>query len=179
MTTLTLSERTLRLPRQHPRAFLAGGVDVPLQGLELFADGTRPVVHVFTLSPPVPTSFYTVTPCRLIDTRNAAGPLGGPALGGQAPARVFTISGTCSIPQDARSLSLNVTVVQATSAGNLRLHPGSSSRPLVSTVNFVAGQTRANNAVVPLDAFGQLAVFDAQPAGESVHLVVDVNGYFR
>src|SRR5262249_48282859 len=28
----------------------------------------------------LPAAFYTVTPCRLIDTRGPAGPLGGPAL---------------------------------------------------------------------------------------------------
>ena len=43
-------------------------------------------------TPPPPLSFYTVTPCRLADTRNANGPLGGPAL--QAGAvRPFTLTG--------------------------------------------------------------------------------------
>jgi hypothetical protein len=43
-------------------------------------------------TPPPPLSFYTVTPCRLADTRNANGPLGGPALQPGA-VRPFTLTG--------------------------------------------------------------------------------------
>ena len=51
--------------------------------------------------------------------------------------------------------------------------------PTVSSINYVAGQTRANNAVVPLNASGAMAAFVGQPAGTTVHLIVDVNGYFQ
>jgi hypothetical protein len=50
--------------------------------------------------------------------------------------------------------------------------------PLASSINYSAGQTRANNAVVPLDGAGRFAVRCDQAAG-SVHLLVDVNGYFE
>ena len=43
-------------------------------------------------------------------------------------------------------------------------------------VNYGPGQTRANNAVVPLGGTGQIAVRLDQVAG-SVHLILDVNGY--
>ena len=36
-----------------------------------------------------------------------------------------------------------------------------------------------NNAVIPLDASGAMAVFVGQPAGTTVDLIVDVNGYFE
>ena len=53
-----------------------------------------------------PLSFYTVPPCRLLDTRNPSGATGGPAL---APgvARVLTVAGTtgpCGIPATAKAL---------------------------------------------------------------------------
>ena len=51
--------------------------------------------------------------------------------------------------------------------------------PTVSSINYSAGQTRGNNAVVTLDASGQMAAFVGQLAGTTVHLIVDVNGYFE
>jgi hypothetical protein len=76
-------------------------------------------------------------------------------------------------------LSVNVTVTQPTAAGHLTLLPAGSSLPVASTVNFILGQTRANNAVVPLDSSGRFAVFDGQGTGQTAHLIVDVNGYFE
>jgi hypothetical protein len=124
-----------------------------------------------------PANFYTLTPCRVLDTRSAAGPYGGPALSAQAT-RLFTLAGQCGIPADAKVVSLNVTVTNGTSLGDLRLFPGSSTPPLASTINFRAGQTRANNALVTLSATGILSVLDDQPTGQ-VQLIVDTNGYFK
>jgi len=46
-------------------------------------------------------------------------------------------------------------------------------------INYSAGQTRANNAIVTLGgATGSLVVFSGQAAG-AVHVIVDVNGYFE
>ncbi len=122
-------------------------------------------------------NYYTLAPCRVLDTRNPAGPLGGPALVAQAD-RTFTVAGTCAIPPDAKALSLNIAVTQPTGAGNIRLHPGGTAVPLVSAINYKTGQTRSNNAVIPLSASGQLAAFLDQVAG-TAHLIVDVNGYFK
>ena len=121
--------------------------------------------------------YYTLAPCRVIDTRNPTGPLGGPALAFQVD-RTFTVTGTCGIPADAKAISLNIAVTGPTNAGNLRLHPGGTAVPLVSSINFKAGQTRSNNAVVPLSALGQLGAFLDQAAG-TAHLIIDVNGYFK
>jgi hypothetical protein len=45
-------------------------------------------------------------------------------------------------------------------------------------LNFSAGQTRANNAVVSPGATGEIAVGCAQVPGSTAHLILDVNGYF-
>jgi hypothetical protein len=50
--------------------------------------------------------------------------------------------------------------------------------PLASTINFRGGQTRSNNAIVPLSATGDLAV-QCDMASGSVHLILDVSGYFE
>jgi hypothetical protein len=125
---------------------------------------------------PAGTGFYTLAPCRLIDTRSAAGPLGGPVLSGSG-GRTFSIPGACGVPPNARSISVNVTVVSPSAAGFLRFYPDDEPPPAASTINFASGAVRANNAILPLSAAGGLAVQNGSPA--AVHLVVDVNGYFQ
>ncbi len=122
--------------------------------------------------------FYTIpAPCRLVDTRNPNGPLGGPALS-SGVLRDFTLTGTCGLPATAKALSLNITVVSPTGSGFLSFSPGCQP-PLASTLNFVAGQTRANNAILPVDANGVLTVSPAVSGAGTVQLILDVNGYFQ
>lgn len=122
------------------------------------------------------TSLYTVTPCRVVDTRNPDGPFGGPALVANAT-RVFTIAGQCGISATAKSVAFNITVTGATSQGSLRLWPGGLSTPLAMTNSYSVGQTCANMAVLGLGN-GQLAVRPEQPSG-SVHVIIDATGYFE
>lgn len=122
--------------------------------------------------------FYTVPPCRIADTRGPAGPYGGPALTGGGT-RSFQVSGQCGIPASAKAVALNVTAVEATFAGYLTLYPQDATRPVTSTINFSPGQVRANNAIVKLGNQGELSVFSGQPGGNTVHVVLDVTGYFE
>jgi glucose/arabinose dehydrogenase len=124
-----------------------------------------------------PLGYFTVTPCRLVDTRNAPGPRGGPALAAGAT-RTFDLRGECAIPATAKALALNVTVTAPTVAGNLRLYPADELSPGTSTVNFASGQTRANNARVRLGGTGALAVFCSMASG-TAHVVLDVVGFFE
>ena len=82
------------------------------------------------------------------------------------------------IRDSAKAVSLNLAVTGPTMAGNIRLHPGGTSVPLVSSINYRTGQTRSNNAVVPLSALGELAAYLDQLTG-TAHLILDVNGYFK
>ena len=123
-------------------------------------------------------SFYALTPCRILDTRDPDGPLGGPVLAPES-SRLFMMTGVCGVPADASALSANVTVTQTTAAGGLTLHPGDEATPEASTISFGAGRTRANNAMLLLagDGTGTVNVVNRSPG--SVHVIVDVNGYFR
>ena len=125
----------------------------------------------------IPTGFTPVTPCRVVDTRRAAGPLGGPALTPFAD-RSFTIAGQCGIPEGARAVAFNFTVTQPNRAGDLRVFPGAANPPIVSSLNWRPGETRANNAVLQLGADGEITTRVDQDGG-SVHFVVDVTGYFH
>jgi len=121
--------------------------------------------------------FFTVAPCRLVDTRNAGGPRGGPALAASAT-RDFPLVSACGIPASAKALAVTVTVVGPSAAGNLRLFSADELQPLTSTISFQTGQTRGTNAVVSLGAAGELSVYCAMSAG-TVHLVLEVAGYFQ
>jgi hypothetical protein len=125
-----------------------------------------------------PPGFFTVVPCRVLDTRWATGPFGGPALLAGVD-RIFSIvTGACSIPASATAVSVNLTVTEATASGNVRLYQAGIPLPLVSTINYVPGVTRANNAIVPLSALGEMAVRCSQASG-TVHFILDINGYFQ
>jgi uncharacterized repeat protein (TIGR01451 family) len=142
-------------------------------------DDPVPANNAASLTIPVERamSFYTLSPCRLVDTRNPAGNRGGPALAAGA-ARTFPIAGACSVPSTAWAVSVNVTVTQPTTVGNVRLFPGSTPSPLASNLNYAAGATRANNAIAALGNAGDLTALSSQASG-SVHLILDVNGYFE
>ena len=88
------------------------------------------------------------------------------------------VAGHCGIPPTAGAVSLNVTVTAPTTQGHLRLFRGGGALPAVSIVNYSAGQTRANNAITPLGGSGALAIYVSQASG-SVHVILDVNGYFE
>jgi hypothetical protein len=68
-------------------------------------------------------------------------------------------------------------VTTTSGAGNLRLYAPGAPAPAVSALNWSAGQTRGNNAIVPLSATGHVATKCA-PSG-TTHLIIDVNGYFQ
>ena len=137
--------------------------------------GTATSATSFVVETP-PLDFHTLAPCRLVDTRLKAGPLGGPILAcGQD--RAFTFVGpACQVPAEARALSVNVTVTGPTAAGDLRLHAADTGPPATSVVSYGRGQTQANNAVVALSADGR-AKARCTPGG-ATHLILDVNGYF-
>lgn len=119
--------------------------------------------------------FYTLTPCRMLDTRETAD---GPALA-SGNERTVTLHGRCRVPPTARALAVNVTVIQPGGAGHLALYPAGSPPPLASSINFRPGQTRANNAILPLSADGAVTLQAYVEGGGAVQVLVDVSGYFE
>jgi len=127
-------------------------------------------------TPPPATSFHTVQPCRVFDTRSANGTYGGPTLyAGQA--RSWVVRGRCGIPATAKSIAGNLTATGSTAAGSVRLVPGGAPATGTATVSFRAGQTRANNVTMPLGASGDVVV-DGLPTG-TAHVILDVVGWFE
>src|SRR5262245_59189532 len=123
-----------------------------------------------------PTPFIGVTPCRIVDTRGTAGPFGGPSLAAGVPRNFALLSGPCTgLPAAVGSYSLNITVTNTVGPGFILIYPQGGSAPIVSTLNYVAGQTVANAAIVPAGTSGGITVV----AGVSgTDLIIDINGYY-
>ena len=127
---------------------------------------------------------YTpVTPCRIIDTRNAVGPLQSNEIRTEDGfnATSFAAQGgaasNCGIPNGVAALTLNLVAVQPSGLGHLTLWPANAPEPNASTINFDSTTiTIANGAIVPVDS-GSNNRFNVKSVAQ-VHLVVDVVGYF-
>jgi hypothetical protein len=119
--------------------------------------------------------FYPLTPCRIADTRNANGSLGGPYLSGGATRAFPILSSSCGIPSSAKAYSLNYTALpKQAPLTYLTTWPTGQSQPAVSTLNAPTGTIVANAAIVPAGTSGEVSVY----VSNNTNLLIDVNGYF-
>jgi hypothetical protein len=125
-------------------------------------------------SGPLASRFVPITPCRVADTRNASGPLGGPAITGGMSRSFVVPSSACGIPSNAAAYSMNVAVVPHGTLGFLTLWPSGQAQPLVATLNSLDGRVKSNAAIVPAGSNGAISVF----ATDTTDVVLDINGYF-
>lgn len=122
-----------------------------------------------------PYQYYAVPPCRFFDTRTV-----NPPVLTNFGTRAVNIIGQCGVPTGAAAVTINVTVTAPTNPGYLILFPYGITQPLVSTINFTIGDTLANGAIVPLTAgpTNNISVYSELYGGGTVHLILDVTGYF-
>jgi hypothetical protein len=114
-------------------------------------------------------------PIRLLDTRLLSGKLPAGAV------LVLQVTGVdvggISVPKGATGVVGNVTVVQPTGGGDLRLYPGGAPLPATSSINFASGQVVANGVTVGLNTGGQISIKVDMPAGTATHVIFDASGY--
>ncbi len=125
-------------------------------------------------TPPVASRYVPVTPCRVVDTRNASGPFGGPILTGNITREFDIPNGACNIPSTALAYVLNATVVPSGSLGFLSMRPCGQPQPVTSNLNSIDGRVKAVEAIVPAGVNGGVCVL---PSNDT-HLVLDISGYF-
>src|SRR4249919_3176532 len=90
------------------------------------------------------SALVSIVPCRLLDTRAAANPIGAAAKRVQA---VTGVHGDCNIPADAVGASMNVTIVNPTADSYLTVWPADMAQPTASNLNWVAKQAPTPNVV--------------------------------
>ena len=116
----------------------------------------------------VGSAYTALSPTRLLDTRTTGQTLGpGGSLN-------LTVTGG-SVLGSATAVALNVTVTNTTASGWLAVYPAGGPLPLLSNLNWVAGETVPNLVIVPVGAKGQITFYN--PTG-STDVVVDLEGYF-
>jgi hypothetical protein len=120
--------------------------------------------------------FYPLPLCRVFDTRQANGILGGPYLNGGVERDFPILESSCQIPPNALAYSMNFTVtpVSGEPLGYLTVWPSGSQQPVVSTLNNPTATILANAAMVPAGLGGAIAVYPDQ----NTNLIGDINGYF-
>ena len=114
----------------------------------------------------LPEGFTPVdAPMRLVDTRvGVGGPSGRLTAGG-----VFAVE----VPEGVGVPVLNVTAVVPSGAGHVTVFPCDRAMPTASNLNYVAGETVANLAMVRPDADGRVCV----SSYAEIDLVVDLAGW--
>jgi hypothetical protein len=115
-----------------------------------------------------PMSLYSLTPCRVLDTRQPP-----PQQPFSGEIRVAVANSPCGVPGSATSYVLNATVIPAGPLGYLTLWPDGQPQPVVSTLNALDGAVTSNMAIVPttnqyIDAY----------APDPTYLILDISAYF-
>jgi subtilisin family serine protease len=133
------------------------------------------VLHLTNAPPPAAENFFSLAPCRVLDTRTTT-------ILSNNVQRVIPVTGVCGIPAGAKAVSFNVTAVGPTGPGYFQFYPGTSSvsSATTSTIDFTSSvPLLTNNAILPLGTDGTLAVNPqiAFSPGQ-VNLLLDVDGYF-
>ena len=120
-----------------------------------------------------PLSLYTLTPCRVLDTRSGIG-----LFNGTIP--VGIVGSSCGIPNVAQAFSLNATVVPGNPpAGFLSLWPEGETQPGVSTLNAYDGAITSNMAIVPAGSGNDsINAFADNSSGGTTNLILDIASYF-
>ncbi|MGH2668729.1 MAG: hypothetical protein ACRDH5_06360, partial [bacterium] len=118
-------------------------------------------------------TYVPLSPARLLDTRTGNGLSG--KFSAMTP-RTFQVSGLGGVPLAAVGVTGNLTVTNQSNAGFVFLGPDPLANPTSSTLNFPAGDTRANGVTVALSLSGTLSATFGYSG--STDLIFDVTGYF-
>jgi hypothetical protein len=152
---------------------VANAAIVPANGgaIEVFAtDPTDVVIDINGyFAPPSLNglSFYNVTPCRVLDTRESSS---APTLNGLRT--ISVAGGACGAPATASAYVLNATALPQGTLGYLSMWPASTPPPVVSTLNS-DGSLVSNLAIVPATS-GSITALATNPT----ELLLDLSGYF-
>ena len=120
-------------------------------------------------------SFTSVTPVRILDTRDGTGIVGSrPTRASRGSIIEVQVAGLNGVPLDAAAVLVNVTVTGASGPGYATAWPCGRPRPVASFLNFIRGVDRAGLTPVRIGAAGKVCVY----VSEGTDVVADLNGYY-
>ena len=122
------------------------------------------------------SSYYQpMTPTRFLDTRNGTGGTTGPLPAyGTFKLKIAGVSGIPSA--NVTAVAINITATGGSQYGYISAYPDGTAQPGTSNLNYVAGTSVANLAIVPVGADGEIDLHNGT-AG-TTQLIGDVSGYF-
>lgn len=132
-----------------------------------------------TAVPPTPPTagigeFHPLSPARILDTRTGLGGISGRFASGST--KTVDVTGVGGVlASGVSAVAMNVTVTGATSNGWLTLFPTGAAKPTASNLNYSAGQTIANMAVVKVGTDGKIKIY----AQGATHVILDVVGFYH
>ena len=133
-----------------------------------FERGNLPV-DTLTTTFAAASRYVPQNPVRLLDTRSTQ----------SVPAQstiTLKVAGVSGVPADASAVSLNVTVTTTRTDGFVTVWPTGGTRPVVSNLNFVAGQTVPNLVSAKVGTGGTVSLYNS--SWTPVDFVVDLGGYY-
>ena len=126
------------------------------------------------------STYFSVTPNRLLDTRSGLGTYNGKkhtVLAG-SPITLQVTGGTTTVPTGATAVTGNLTVTDQSKKGCLTLTPQPTPSPSTVSLCFPTGDNRATGVTVGLDSGGKLYITYTAAAGATTDVVFDVTGFF-
>jgi hypothetical protein len=118
-----------------------------------------------------PTTMKSINPQRIFDTRNGEGGVPVRKVGGDYVLEV-QVSGKNNIaPAGVSAVSLNVTATNPEGVGFITVYP-CGTRPEISSLNFIVGETVPNAVIARLSSTGSLCFY----SNVAVDIIADVNG---
>ena len=152
-----------------PGTAIANAATIPI--------GTGGKVCLYTDSPinliadingwyPANSDFTPTTPTRLLDTR--------PNRTGTRAVTELQITGRAGVPNNASAVVLNLTALDAATAGYVTAYPCGSAIPNVSNLNYTPGTAIANAATIPIGTGGKVCLYTDSP----INLIADINGWY-
>jgi uncharacterized repeat protein (TIGR01451 family) len=155
----------------------AGELTVLANSSDSPATGNLLGIGVAVEPPPAEDPITPLEPGRYWDTRSGEPTFDGlfAGTGRLAAGSTFAvqIGGRGDVPEGATGVVANLTGILPDAPGFATLFPCTGAVPVASHLNYLAGEVWANNAIVPLNADGQVCVFTKAGAD----FALDVNGF--
>jgi len=118
-------------------------------------------------------SYYGVIPNRLLNVTTIKA-----AVGKSVQVTGVGANPAMQIPAGAVAITGNVGVISPAYTGHLSVTSVALNSPSTSTLNFPAGDTRANAVTVLLGPGGKIGITYVGKAGTTTRVVFDLTGYF-
>jgi hypothetical protein len=141
------------------------------------------VVSAAPIDTSTESKFTAITPCRIVDTRVAGGPIAAGASRGFAVSGATGFvgqggtNGGCGVPTAATAVALTMVAVDETGVGYLRQWPAGVAMPFSSFLNYAGTDLVSTGGTATITGTANPAL-NVSANIHSSNVVIDVQGYY-